>query len=219
MNSFSGDKGQGRSKLGVWGRRKGICKGREKVGESESKGTGVLEEGGMLLTVGALNERWGMGLERKVGVSHTRNVGFYPVLHSRRQRRVSSRIMFPSPWPHLTVFGRPLGLLWGEQPGGHKTELGTHILGHSWAVSGTEAAWECQRIMSYLSFLWAPVPTAQQSPGHRAGVQKRVLTQTSGGNNDRNISVLRSTVLHKEDALDLHSRMTFSTWPYGKGKF
>ena len=56
----------------------------------------------------------------------------------------------------------------------------------------TKATGKCQKIVSYLLFLWNPASIAQQSPGHGAGAQGKVPTQTWGRNSDGNVSVLWS---------------------------
>ena len=69
-------KGKGRSRLGGQGKGNNVCKGPEmKVEESESKGSGVFEKGGLLLTGRAPRERREMELERKSWLSHIKNAG------------------------------------------------------------------------------------------------------------------------------------------------
>lgn len=126
-----------------------------------------------------------MEVESKVGVSRIKNVGLYPMVHSRRQQRISSRIMAPI---RLFLEGC-LDCCVESRLEAARLNCKREFQGVHEKSPCTEVTGECQRVVSYFLFR-APAPTIQQSLGHRAGARGRVLTQTSGRSNDRNVSVL-----------------------------
>lgn len=127
-----------------------------------------------------------MEVESKVGVSRIKNVGLYPMLHNRGRQRVSSRIMAPI---RLFLEGC-LDCCVESRLEEARLNCKQEFQGVHEKSPCTEVTGERQRVVSYFLSLRTPAPTIQQSPGHRAGARGRVLTQTSGRSNDRNVSVL-----------------------------
>lgn len=178
-------KGKEGNRLGLWRKGNSTCKGPEmKAGESESEGTRLFEEAWMLLTAGALSKRWEMELERWAGVNHIKKIRLYPRWHRERHWR---RMTLSSPLIWLFLEGY-WAAVWRK--GWRKQNwVGNRYFRTFMSSAPVQKLLRNAKGCVLFFFLWSLALIAQQRPGHRAVAQGRVLTQTLGRSNDRNVSV------------------------------